>query len=255
MTQFFRRLAFSLALALAAAPACAEDIRILGVGAVQHSVLELAKNFERDTGHKISTSFGTAGAVNAKIEAGEPADVVFSGAPGLQGLAAKGLLDETGVKALGTVRIAVGVKTGAARPDISSLAAFKAAMLAAPAFAYADPASGATSGIFFAKKLGDIGIADAVAGKAVLRNGGLNVMAAVAEGKAAFGITQASEVLASPGIDMVGYIPGELQLASAYAVAVTRGAKARDAARAFVAYASGEAAFALLQRDGFDKTR
>ena len=252
----FRRAVFSVALAFTfISHAAADEIRVLAAGAVQHSVITLAERFERGTGHKITASFGTAGAVNAKIEAGEAVDLALSGASGLQGLAAKNLLDESGVKVLGTVKIAVGVKTGAPRPDISSLAAFKAALLAAPAFAYADPASGATTGIHFAKKLAELGIADAVASKAVLRNGGLIVMQAVAEGKAAFGITQASEIIASPGVEMIGYVPDEVQLATAYAAAVTRNAKSRDAARAFLAYLSGPEAAEVLKREGFEPAR
>ena len=258
MQAIARKLVLCAALCVAGANAPgarAEEIRVLAAGAVQHSVITLAQSFERETGHKITASFGTAGAVNAKVEAGEPVDLALSGVSGLQALAAKGLLDDGGVKTLGTVRIAVGVKTGAPRPDISSLAAFKAALLAAPSFAYADPASGATTGIHFAKKLAELGIADAVSGKAVLRNGGLVVMQAVAEGKAAFGVTQASEIIASPGVEMIGYIPDEVQLATAYGAAVTRKAEHGEAARAFLAYLTGAKAAEVLKREGFETAR
>src|SRR6185295_6429940 len=117
----------AFALLAAAAPAArADEVRVLATGAVQHSVMALAERFEKETGHHVKATFGTAGAIGAKFEAGEPADLLASSGAGLDALMAKGKL-EGAVKPLGRVRIAVGVRKGATKPDVSTPDALKAA--------------------------------------------------------------------------------------------------------------------------------
>jgi len=132
-----------IALMASTAPALADDIRVIGTGAVQHSVMALSEAFQTATGHRIVSTFGTSGAVSAKFDAGESADVLISSSGGVRDIATKGKLATGDATPVGKVRIGIGIRTGSPKPDTSTPAALKAALLAAPSFAYGDPASGA----------------------------------------------------------------------------------------------------------------
>jgi molybdate transport system substrate-binding protein len=235
----------------------AAELRIRATGAVQHTLIELAEAFNRQTGHLVKAEYGTAGAVATDVAAlkpvdGKPADLVFSSESSLRsaGMAARLTMETTAI--VGRVRIGIGVREGDAAPDISTPDTLKAALLAAPSFAYGDPASGATTGIHFAKLLDTMGIADAVRPKAVLRRGGLLVMKEVAEGKATFGFTQTSEIKAVPGVKVAGYLPEQFQLVTAYAGALAKDAGEAAAAREFLAFVTGPAGRKAFAEHGFD---
>jgi molybdate transport system substrate-binding protein len=238
----------------------AAELRMRATGAVQHTLIELAEAFQKSTGHAVKAEFGTAGAVAADILAGKPVqggvvDLVFTSESSLRSadMANRLMLDSSVV--VGRVRIGIGVRIGDSAPDISTPEALKAALLAAPSFAYGDPATGATTGIHFAKLLETLGIVEAVKAKAVLRRGGLLVMKEVADGKAAFGFTQTSEIKAVPGVKIAGYLPDQFQLVTAYAGAVTKDAAEPVAARAFLAFVTGAAGQAAFKDHGFEVGR
>lgn len=243
-----------LALAVSAASAAADEIRVIGTGAVQHSVMALSDAFQKTTGHRVIATFGTAGAVSAKFDAGESADVLISSTGGVRDIAAKGKLAPGDATPVGKVRIGIGIRKGDPKPDTSTPAALKAALLAAPAFAYGDPASGATTGVHFAKLITELGVADQVKSKALLRDGGLLVMKEVAEGKAAFGVTQTSEILAVPGCEIAGYLPDSMQLVTTYAAALTKDAKS-PAAKAFVDFLTGTQGADIFRHEGFEPAK
>ena len=236
---------------VSAAPALADDVRVIGTGAVKHSVMALSKAFQKETGHRIVSTFGTAGAVSARFDAGESADVLISSSGGVRDIAAKGKFATGDATPVGKVRIGIGICTGSPKPDTSTPAALKTALLAAPSFAYGDPASGATTGIHFAKILTELGIADQVKGKALLRNGGLLVMKEVAEGNAAFGVTQTSEIIALPGCEIAGYLPDAMQLVTTYAAALTKDSKT-PAAKAFIDFLVSPQGVEIFRREGFE---
>jgi molybdate transport system substrate-binding protein len=244
---------FAVATASLAAvlPALADDVRVIGTGAVQHSVLALSDAFQKATGHRIVSTFGTAGAVSARFKAGESADVLISSTGGVRDIAATGKLASGEMTPVGKVRIGIGVCNGGAKPETSTPAALRTALLAAPAFAYGDPASGATTGVHFAKVLTELAIADQVKGKALLRDGGLNVMKEVASGKAAFGVTQTSEIIAIPGCEIAGYLPDSMQLVTTYAAALTKEAKT-PAARAFIDFVVSAPGREIFKKEGFE---
>ncbi|MDB5649634.1 MAG: hypothetical protein JWL62_1154, partial [Hyphomicrobiales bacterium] len=228
------RNAFAVAAAFAASTFCAsanaEEVRVFAAGAVQGSISQIVTAFEKETGNKVIATYGTAGAVETKIAAGEPADIALSSLKGLHGLADDGKVASDYPKVVGRVRIAVAVKTGSKKPDISKPEKLRAVLLSTPSFGYADPASGATTGIFFAKVLNELGITDEVKSKAVLRKGGLEVMKEVVNGTVAMGFGQASEIVPVPGVEIAGFMPDTMQLTGVYAASLTKaGAKSAAA--------------------------
>src|SRR5437870_8617988 len=142
------------------------------------------------------------------------------------------------------------VRAGAAKPDISSVEAFRKALLAAKSIAYSDSASGIyLSTTLFAK----LGVAEQLAGKTQKVRGppsGEPVAAVVVRGEAEIGFQQVSELINVPGVTFVGTIPAELQPDVSFAGALTRTARQPEAARALIRFLASPDAAATIRKAG-----
>jgi molybdate transport system substrate-binding protein len=239
----------ALAFALVSAAVHAAEIRVLSPAAVKGPLTATAADIERETGDRVFVEFTTAGQVESRVAAGERPDVVVNTRSRLDAFAAKGGRPGT-VRDLGTVRVGVAVRAGARRPDVSTVDAFRASLLAASSVAYTNPAAGGTAGTYFAGVLDRLGIADAIAPKRRLAADGLDVMRKIASGEAELGITQVSEILFADRTTFAGALPEPLQLATTYAVLIPD--DAGPAARAFAAALTGDAGRARFRAAGFE---
>ena len=167
---------------------------MLTAGAFKQVLVALVPEFEKQTGHKVTVENDTVGALTKRIEGGEAFDVAVLTPGAVNGLTGKGKLVAGTRSNLARVGIGVMVKAGAPQPDISSVEAFKRALLAAKSVAYIDPASGGSSGIYVAGLLDKLGIADQVKPKAKLKKGGY-VADLIVSGEAELGIHQISEIV------------------------------------------------------------
>jgi molybdate transport system substrate-binding protein len=237
-------------LAFTASLAGAAEIRVFATGAVQHSVQEIVAAFEKDTGHKIIATFGTAGAIGKRLEAGEAADVVLSSSGGLRDAKAK--LAEGEPVLVGRVRMGMAVKEGAAKPDISTPEKFKAVLLSVASFAYGDPAQGSTTGVHFGKTLEQMGIAEQVKAKSVLGKDGFDVTKSVVDGKAVIGFTQTTEIQMVKGAEVAGLMPDAYQLVSSYAMALTKEGEKSEAAKALYARIASPKGVEAFAHHGFE---
>lgn len=207
------------------------EIKVLTAGAFKSVVTALVPEFEKQTGHKVTVENDTAGALTKRISGGEGFDLVVLTPAALAELMKAGKVVEGSTKLLARVAIGVAVKKGAAEPDISTVAAFQNALLAARAVAYIDPAAGGSSGIYLTKLFEKMGIADRIKAKAVLVPGGL-VAQRLVNDEADIAIHQISEILTVPGATLVGPIPAEIQNYTVYAGGVSTAARdARQLAR------------------------
>jgi molybdate transport system substrate-binding protein len=146
----------------------------------------------------------------------------------------------------------VAVKDGAKVPDISTVAAFKAALTSAASVAYTDPKSGATSGTYFDGLLDKLGIAGEVRPKAKLLAGGY-VAELVAKGEAELAVHQISEIVPVKGVRLVGPLPAEIQLTTVYSGGIAAAPKELAAAIALLTYLAGPAAEPALKAQGMEK--
>ncbi len=244
-----RALAATLVLASVAAGE-ASEIKVLSAGAVRAIVTELAKTFEKDSGHTVTLAFGTVGVTRKRL-AEEPADVVIMTDVAIDEASAQGAVVAGSRQDIARTGMGVGVRDGAPRPDISTSDALKQALLAAKSITYVDPAQGATSGIHFADVLQKLGIADAVKSKTTLVPGGYPAEL-VAKGEVEMVVHQISEIVPVRGVTLLGPLPKDVQKVTTYSAGIAKKSASPEAARAFVAFLTSPTVKAKLAAAGLD---
>ena len=235
-----------------AKPSASTGLTLLGAGAAQSFVGAVAVRFEADAGCTVGGEFGPVGALAAKLRAGAAPDVVIVSAAATAELIREGHLFEGTDTPLGTVHTALAVRGADAMPAIGDAADLKAALLRAGAIFAPDPVK-ATAGIHFAAVIDRLEIRDAV--QARLRTfpngeGAARALAAAPEPNA-IACAQATEIMAMPGIGLVGPLPEGFGLATVYAVAVCARTGHEALARAFASFLTSAARGDERQRAGF----
>jgi molybdate transport system substrate-binding protein len=246
--------ALSLFLSLAfAASSAAADLKVMISGGYLAAYRQLVPEFERATGDKVDTLTGpsmgdTADAIPARLARGEPADVVIMVGDALNGLIGRDMVSAQSRVDLARSMIGVAVRAGAPKPDVSSVEAFRKALISAKSVAYSDSASGVYVSTTLFKRLG---VEEAMKGKARMIPAE-PVAAVVARGEAEIGLQQISELLPIPGADFVGPLPAEIQKVTVYSAGVPVGASQPDAAKALIDFLSSPAASAAVRRSGLE---
>lgn len=230
----------------------ASAIKVMCTQALTEAMHDLVPGFERELGQRVVASYGTTGAIVGRIKGGEAFDVVIVTATALGDLAALGRVAPESRVDVARVGLGLAVRDGAPKPDLSSVAALKRALIDAASIAYADPASGGASGIVFAGIVDLLGLTAALAPKARLVPADDTVSAVIARGEAELGVQMVSELVLVPGVDFVGRLPAELQTPTVFAGALAADAARPDAARAFLMLLSSPKAASVLRAKGLD---
>src|SRR5437879_4499860 len=244
-----------LAALVIAGAASAADVHVMISAGFYGVYSELGPVFERASGHRLVTTRGPSmggspEAIPARLARGETADVVILDGGAADELGRRGLLRAASKVDLARSQIGMVVRSGAAKPDIGSVEAFRSALLAAQSVAYSDSGSGTYLSTTLFPKLG---VADQIAGKSRKVRGppsGEPVAAVVARGEAEIGFQQVSELIHVPGVSFVGAIPAELQPGFSFAGALTSNARQPDAGSGGTGDLEGRADAALTTRDG-----
>ena len=229
------------------------SLTILSGGAAQGLVAAVAPQFKAETGADIDGTFGAVGAMRDKLLAGAPADMLILTASLIAELTQAGRIVAGSAADLGAVATGVAVRVGDPAPAIGDADALRAALRAADGIYFPDPKL-ATAGIHFAKVLERLGIADEVAGRLRVFPNGAAAMQALAEVKNGrpIGCTQATEILNTPGVTLVGPLPRQFELATVYTAGVGARAALPEQARRLAALLSGEAARTVRERVGLE---
>jgi len=234
-----------------AASASAAEIKVFISGGFSAAYDTLVPAFERTTGHKVVTEGGpsmgeTPQAIPNRLARGESADVVIMVGYALDKLIKKDLIAADSRVGLAWSPIAMAVKEGAPKPDISTVEAFRRALLAAKSIAYSDSASGEYLSTTLFRR---IGVYDEIKDKA-RKIPAEPIAKVVARGEAEIGFQPVSELRPFKGADIVGPIPDELQIVNVFAAGVTKRAKEPEAAKALIAYLISPAAKPAIEASG-----
>jgi molybdate transport system substrate-binding protein len=230
-----------------ARPADAAEIKLLVSNALKSTMEELTPQFEKASGHKLSLTFGAAAEIKTSIEKGAAVDVAILTAAVTDDLVKEGKLSAAGRADIARSGAGVAARKGAPKPDISTTAGFKQALLDAKSIAFVG--AGATAP--YIKSLFDrLGIAAQVEPKLKVQPTSNPAAKAVANGEAELGITQISEILPYAGAELVGPLPPELQLYTVYPAALAADTKEPDAAKALIKFLALPATIAVLKAKG-----
>jgi molybdate transport system substrate-binding protein len=234
--------------------AAAKGLDLLSAGALEGLLSILIPDFSRQTGLHVNLCVGTIGVVQAKLEAGEHADLVILSPPAIAAMERDGTALAGSAADICHAEAGIGVRAGASLPDISTPEAFKRAVIAARAITATDPKAGGTAGVHFAKLLERMGIADEVKPKLMLWDTGRAVIDTIASGKADFGITFISELMLNRRIAVVGPLPPDMRLTNIYTAAIPKMSNAVEPARDFMAFLTSPAARARFKSVGLEPT-
>jgi molybdate transport system substrate-binding protein len=210
-------------------------------------VNDLRAELERSTGSRLAATFVSGPIVKREIDGGKPFDVAVSITPVIDGLIADGKLRRESRADVGFAVVGVGVRAGTAKPDISTVAAFRQALLNVNSVAHS--ASGA-SGDHFKKVLQQLGIAEQMQPK--LRPMSADTIAqAVPSGQAEMIVVTASVILV-PDVDFVGPVPAELQFYNTFAAGVGAQAENKAAAQALITLLTSAKTVPVLKAHGME---
>jgi len=227
-------------------------LKIMCARSMHEVVTALAYDFTSMTGNELELSFGTVGALQQRLDAGETADVVISAKPAIDALDKAGRLAAKSRADIATVRIGVAVRDGAPAPDISTPEAFRQTLVDARAVAFSDPAVGGSAGVYLARMFTELGLADAIKQKGMPQQNGGEVARRVADGKADIGMTLTAEIVPIAGVRVIGPLPKPLGSDTTYCAGVMVTSNARGAALAFIAALKREDRRTMWREAGFE---
>ena len=217
-----------------------------GFGAAYREALP---DFEKSSGIKVTTATGASqgdgpNTIGAQLRRGERADVVIMNKAGLDDLIAEGKIAAGTNVDLARTLLAVAIRSGAPKPDTSTVAAFKKTLLGARSVSV----DASTSGIYLTTKaFPRLGIARELEGKTI--KGGAP---AVANGKADIAVMLVSEILPVKGVEVAALVPAEIQEASVFSAAVVAGATEVESAKRLIAFLASQSASAAIKHSGME---
>src|SRR5262245_2857274 len=246
-------LALSLPLLLTAwmPSASAAEIKVMSTVALTATLEELKPKFESATGNKVTLVYSVIADLKKRVEAGETADVMILSRAALDDLQTQGKVAQGSIANVASSYVAIAVRAGAPKPNILTAESLKAARLGVKSIVYADPAKGGASGVYFAKVLDRLGIANEMKPKTILVPGA-QAAEVVARGEAEMGVAQASEIVPIAGAQLVGPLPGDLNNVTIFAAGVGPASQDANAAKALIQFITSPAGAAVLKSKGMD---
>jgi molybdate transport system substrate-binding protein len=246
------RLVLVIATVLALPAASFAQVNVITSGGFAAALQEILPEFEKATGITVTTARGPsqgkgANTIGAQLRRGVPADVVILAREGLDELIAEGRIAARTDVDLAQTPLGVAVRAGAAKPDISTVDAFKQALLRAKGINF--PSS--TTGIYLTDKLFPrLGVARELSGK--IKDSGI---AALVSGESEIAVQPVSELLHMPGVDFVGPVPAEIQYVSVFSTAMVAVSKQPEAAKRLIAFLKSENAKTAIRKRGMEPAR
>jgi molybdate transport system substrate-binding protein len=250
-----RAVALTVALALFglsahARVASAAEITVLCSVGLKAVMDDLVPQFERDTKHKVVLKYGLAAGLKRQVEAGDPFDLVVLTPAMVDEVIKQGKVAADSRAVIARSGLAVAIKAGSKKPDLSTTEAFKRALLGAKSIAYAKEGA---SGVYFSELIQRLTIADALKAKSTLTATGEAVSEGVAKGEVEFGILPVSEILPVHGIEVAGTFPPDVQSYIVMVAGVGTAARQGAAARELVKFLMAPAALPSIKAKGMER--
>jgi molybdate transport system substrate-binding protein len=218
---------------------------------MKESFEKILPGFEAKTGYKVNVRYGTGVGTKQEAAKGDPYDVFIILPPFQEAMSSGNVMTNT-VTTLGSFVLALTVKKGTPRPDISNAAAVKKALVSAKSIVTVDPTQGSV-GVATGATLQKLGINDQVKGKIKYVPNGGGVGRSVTEGESEIGMgPYVSDLMGNRNADLVivGGLPKDASTPTdIVAVAATK-AKDPGAAKALLQYLVSPEAEAVYKAQG-----
>ena len=224
-------------------------VRVLVSNGMKAAMEELQPQCERAIGHPLALEFHSTAAVKKQIEAGEGFDVAIITAEAIDDLIKEGKIAAGTHAELVRSELGIGIRAGAAKPDIHTPEALKRTLREAKSITY--PEDGASRG-YIEKMFERMGIAADVKPKIILAQGSGPATESVAAGKAALVITLFSEIVPIHGVEILGPLPGEFRYDIRFAAAASASAKNAEVAKALIHFLAGPKVVATFKAKGLE---
>jgi molybdate transport system substrate-binding protein len=230
------------------------EIKVLSTTAMKTSLDELTPELERATGKKFAFSYGPSARIKKMVADGEATDVAIATDEGIGELTKLGRIVPGTRADIARSAMALAVQKGAARPDISSGEKFKAAMLAAKSLGMSNPVGGGQSGANLMKIFERLGIAEAMKGKLTFGPGGPAGLIGnfLLRKEVEVGIQQLPELMAVPGIDIVGPLPPDIQAMTVFSAGLSTSATSVEGGMALIQFLVTPRAAAVIKSKGME---
>ena len=228
------------------------NLTIFSGGAAQAVVAGLQHEFEQTHGCTLVPKFGAVGAMRDRLLDGEPCDLLVLSASLIDQLLAQCRVVQGSARILGGVATGIAVPVGTPSIDVRSTASLRAALSAARGV-YVPDLRKSTAGIHIALMLSALGLDDVLAARIHEYPNGATAMRELAKNASdgMVGCTQVTEIMYTPGVQLVGELPAEHALSTVYTAAVCSQAQHPALAAQLAQALSGEESVSLRRRSGF----
>jgi len=238
-----------------ASPARAAEVQLLSAAAMQSVFKEVAGDFERVSGHRLTIRYATMGAITSRVLGGETADLVIGSTQSISSLVSGGRIRPDSQLTICKTGVGIVTRVTAPKLEIADVDDLKRVLLAAKVIVYADPAGGGAAGIHIANVLRRLGIARRLAPRTTFGAGGDVTEVTLAQGDGALGMTQISEIVGKSDARFVGPLPGALQNYTGVTAGIPTGMPRSPAVTAFVDFMRSPTAIAAIQANGMEIDR
>lgn len=233
-----------------------EELVLLSAVGMRQVILALAPTCELETGRGLAVTFDSGAVIARRVQAGEDADLVIIPRPAIDDLVRAGVVEATSVLDIAKSTVGLAVRKGVGKPDISSPEALRRVLLGAKSIARPDPALGGASGVHIAQVLERLGIAEALRSRTILASNPDREQempgSFVASGRAEIGLHQIQELLAVPGIEVVGALPGDLAGSFLFSAGILTKSPRKEAGRQVLEVLKRPETLALITSKGME---
>jgi molybdate transport system substrate-binding protein len=224
----------------------AAELRLLAGGAMLNVWAEIKPKFEKASGHKLEIFFGTTPNLIKEVTSGKAFDVGVVPVDVMKDTAAQAKFAAGPTIDVAYVGLGVAVRSGAPKPNIATVDAFKATLLNAHSIASIPESA---TGYSITRVFSRLGITEQMKAKMKAQANPAEVVAVVAKGEVELAIFLMN-VLTAPGLDIIGPFPGELQENVTFTAAIASDSKEAVAAKALIDYLKSPPSVTIIKAKG-----
>ena len=238
----------AIALPAASLASLAAELKVVAPNAVKEAISEIAARFERETRHTLVLSWAGSETISKRVSDGEMFDLVVNTSVGIDRLAKEGRLVTASKRDLARSAVAVAVKAGAARPNVSTVEGLRQALLNAESIAISSGASGRYLEQLFHR----LGVGEQIKQKIKQPPSGAQIGDLLARGEVELGFQQVTELKHGKGFHYLGVLPAEIQNYTIWSIAVHTGSKEAETAASFIKAISASESATAIRSSGME---